>query len=197
MGEETAGFPRAGLSPTHCPLPSPPGFCSPDFLEVETDGVVCLPVDRGECAHLKVLLSSSFLQGSKRGWGWGKYYVDKRAAQKQNLPQSHELEEGTGGAGSQGPLGCVGVVCAYVFCLRGAERMTAKCCSPLIGHHLRHTQKNIPHVQHSWLRVCLLPGSHDLLVPWWPLAGLNTNSVLLWSLKHYLSISFVCLDASV
>lgn len=167
MGEETAGFPRAGLRPTHCPLPSPPCFCSPDFLEVETDGVVCLPVDRGECAHLKVLLSSSFLQGSKRGWGWGwgKYYVDKRAAQKQNLPQSRELEEGTGGAGSQGPLGCVGVVCAYVFCLRGAERMTTKCCSPLIGHHLRHTKK-ISHMSSTHglgSAFCLAP-----MICWFP-----------------------------
>lgn len=33
--------------------------------------MVCLPLDRGECAHLKVLLSSSFLQGPKAGVdGW-------------------------------------------------------------------------------------------------------------------------------
>lgn len=78
----------------------------------------------------------------KWGWGWGKYYVDKSAAQKQNLPQSRELDEGTGGAGSKGPLRGVGVVWSYVFCLRGAELMIARCFSPLIGHHLRQKKNS-------------------------------------------------------
>lgn len=54
----------------------------------------------------------------------------------------------------------MGVDWSYVICLRGAELMTARCCSPLIGHHLRPKKKKmIPHVLHSWPRVCLLPGS--------------------------------------
>lgn len=70
---------------------------------METDGVVCLALDRGECAHLRVLLSSFSLQGSKVG---GQYYVAQRTAQKQNVLQSGELEGGAGGIGSKGPLRC-------------------------------------------------------------------------------------------
>lgn len=57
-----------------CPLLSPPGFYSPGFPEMETEGVVCLLQDWGECGHLRVFFSSSSLRGSK---GASKYYADK------------------------------------------------------------------------------------------------------------------------
>lgn len=47
--------------------------------------------------------------------------MDKSAAQKQNLPQSRELEEGTGGAGSKGLFRYVGVALGLMSFVLGVQ----------------------------------------------------------------------------
>lgn len=96
-----------------------------------TDGVMCLPLDRG--AHLRVLLKF-ILPVSIKAEGLGEANI----TWIKELPRNRTSP----GAVSWGRYGwCrlkgVGVGWSYIFYPRGAELKTVMCFSPLIGHHLR------------------------------------------------------------
>lgn len=91
MEEEKAGFPRAGLRPvlpTAIPTRRLFSWLPSDgdrWCDVPTSGQGCPPQGPPQvhppCKH------------QSRGVGRGKYYLDKRTAQKQNKPWSSELGE--------------------------------------------------------------------------------------------------------